>query len=378
MDIFYGKIKRKKKYFTFYRKGLALIESQVQKLIMDDGTFSQYSIVYHRMILDLLSAVELLRNEWSLGSFSDSFYQKVNLAIEWYSSMVDPISGNAPNIGANDGTYLFNYDQREYRDFRPTLLLASCIFNRPILEKFVTGHNLIEIFKTPKIKIERENPSSKVFFHGGYLKLVRENGMALLRAPKYHFRPSHADALHLDIWQDGINWIRDIGSFSYALNNHELDEFSGTRGHSTIQFDNENQMPRLSRFLFGNWLMPSNLEFNELDNCMSAAYNSPNNNNHHSRSVNKIEKGWEIKDEIRGEFNLAVLRWILNLSSWEIKGHIISNGKVSLNIFSNHNVSLKLKNKYESLYYMSKNKVSVLEIECSNECSINTYVSFES
>ena len=79
---------------------------------MDDGTFSQYSIVYHRMILDLLSAVELLRNEWSLGSFSDSFYQKVNLAIEWYSSMVDPISGNAPNIGANDGTYLFNYDQK--------------------------------------------------------------------------------------------------------------------------------------------------------------------------------------------------------------------------------------------------------------------------
>ena len=59
-------------------------------------------------------------------------------------------------------------------------------------------------------------------------------------------------------------------------------------------------MPRLSRFLFGNWLVPSNLEFNELDNCMSAAYNSPNNNNHHSRSVNKIEKGWEIKDEIRG------------------------------------------------------------------------------
>ena len=81
-----------------------------------------------------------------------------------------------------------------------------------IFEKFVTGHNLIEIFKTPKIKIERENPSSSIF-HGGYLKLVQENGMALLRAPKYHFRPSHADALHLDIWQDGINWIRDIGSF---------------------------------------------------------------------------------------------------------------------------------------------------------------------
>ena len=345
---------------------------------MEDGTFSQYSIVYHRMILDLLSVVELLRNEWNLDSFSDSFYSKVNLAIDWYSSIVDPISGNAPNLGANDGTYLFNYDQREYRDFRPTLSLASCIFNRPILENFVTSHNLIEFFKTPKIQLKKENPSSKVFFHGGYLKLVRKNGMALLRAPKYYFRPSHADALHLDIWQDGINWIRDAGSFSYALNNHELDEFSGTKGHSTIQFDDENQMPRLTRFLFGNWLMPSQLEFSELDNYMSAAYNSTNNNYHHSRSVNKIEKGWQIKDGISGKFNLAVLRWILNLSNWEIKGHIISNGKVSLDIHSNHNVSLKLKDRYESLYYMSKNQVSVVEIEFSRECSINTYVSFKS
>ena len=372
---FLWKNKKEKKYYSVHQKGLKLVEDQVQKLILDDGTFSQYSIVYHRMILDLLSVIELLRQEWNLDPFSELFYEKVNLAIEWYSSMIDPISGNAPNMGANDGTYLFNYDQKEYRDFRPTLLLASALFNKPIPENFVTSHNLIEIFKTPTIQVEKKAPNSKIFSQGGYLKLVRKDGMALLRAPEYKFRPSHADALHIDIWQDGINWIRDAGSFSYALNSHELDAFSGTQGHSTIQFDNRNQMPRLSRFLFGDWLTPSHVEFSKSDNRMSVAYTSAKNN-YHSRSVNKIEKGWGIQDEISGEFKIAVLRWILNLSDWTIKGHVISNGKISLNISSNHDVSLKLKNGFESFYYMSKVPVPILEIECSAGCSINTNVSF--
>ena len=372
---FLWKNKKRKKYFSIYRKGLKLLEDQVQELILEDGTFSQYSIIYHRMILDLLSVVELLRKEWDLNSFSDSFYEKVHSAIEWYSSMIDPISGNAPNMGANDGTYLFNYDKKEYRDFRPTLSLASVLYNRPIPEKLFIKHNLTEIFKTPKICLEKNPPNSKIFSQGGYLKLVRKDGMALLRAPKYFFRPPHSDALHLDIWQNGINWIRDAGSYSYALNDHELDAFSGTLGHSTIQFENRNQMPRLSRFLFGDWLTPSHLDFSKTDSRMSAAYTSANNH-YHLRCVNKIEKGWVIQDEISGQFKKAVLRWILNVSDWKIEDHNISNGEISLNIISNSDLNLKLKSGFESLYYMSKESVPILEIECSGQCLINTNVLF--
>ena len=110
---FLWKNKKGKKYYIIYQKGLKLVEDRVQKLILDDGTFSQYSIVYHRMTLDLLSAIELLRKKWNLDPFSKTFYEKINLGIEWYSSMIDPNSGDAPNMGGNDGTYLFNYDQKE-------------------------------------------------------------------------------------------------------------------------------------------------------------------------------------------------------------------------------------------------------------------------
>ena len=34
----------------------------------------------------------------------------------------------------------------------------------------------------------------------------------------------------------------------------------GLPSHNTIQFDDRDQMPRLSRFLFGSWLVPNWLE----------------------------------------------------------------------------------------------------------------------
>ena len=60
-----------------------------------------------------------------------------------------------------------------------------------------------------------------------------------------------------------------VQTVSYACNSNELDAFSGTQGHSTIQFDNRNQMPRLSRFLFGSWLKPSNIKFNIVSGIIS-------------------------------------------------------------------------------------------------------------
>ena len=131
--------KRKKKWKK-------IIEDQVNKLIMDDGCFSQHSVVYHRMVLDLFSVLELLRKKWKLESFSEKFYKKINVAYLWYSSMVDLNSGDAPNFGNNDGTYLFNYTNMEYRDFRPSMSLMASVFNISIAPELFKNHPLIGIF----------------------------------------------------------------------------------------------------------------------------------------------------------------------------------------------------------------------------------------
>jgi hypothetical protein len=372
---FLWKETKNKNFFSISKKGLNLLEDRVKKLILDDGTFSQYSIIYHRMILDLLSITKLFNDKWELNPFSKLFHKKVYLAIDWYITMIDPTTGNAPNMGANDGTYLFNYDMKEYRDFRPSLVLICSAFNRKVNELFISNHNILEIFNRTTDFKKGDFLKNILFNKGGYIKLIRKNGMALLKVPKYSFRPSHSDVLHLDIWQDGVNYIRDAGTYSYALDNQNLDFFSGTVGHSTVQFNNENQMPRLSRFLFGNWLAPSSMYLSENKKKMGASYRS-SNNQYHSRSVKKIEKGWVIKDEIKGTFKIAVLRYILPIDAWSISLNNIYNKKIHINIISDHSIKVRMKEGLESLYYMKKEPVKVLEIETSSSCFIKTNLTF--
>lgn len=367
----------KHKYLTLHKKGLRLIENRVDKLIMDDGTFSQYSIVYHRMVLDLLSLLELFRQRWGIECFSENFYKKCNLAIEWFSEMIDLGTGNAPNMGANDGTYLFNYDQKDYRDFRPSLVLASSIFNLPIDESIQVNHCLHTAFSLQSTFSKKGKKPSKQYLEGGFTKLERDRGKAIIRLPKYKFRPPHSDALHIDIWQDGVNWVRASGSFSYALSTNEQASFSGTKGHSTVQFDGKDQMPKISRFLFSNWLKPSNVHFDKKNNTISAGYIDQNGNSHF-RKVKEIEKGWEIVDDIKGDFQIAELQWILKPGKWSVEKKSASNRIISIEFDSNQNFELKLSRKDESLHYMGKSKVPKLDIALKIDTLMKTRIIFKS
>ena len=143
----------------------------------------------------------------------------------------------------------------------------------PVNNSLSRPHILENIFNiNPKLFYKKEINESISFFDGGFVKLTRKNGFALLRLPKYIFRPANSDALHIDIWQNGSNWVRDAGTYSYALENSDLDKFSGTKDHSTIEFDNKNQMPRISRFLYSNWLKVSFFNFDLNNNYVIGEY----------------------------------------------------------------------------------------------------------
>lgn len=372
---FLWKNKKEKKYYFAYQKGSKLIEDQIQNLVLNDGTFAQYSIVYHRMILDLLSVLELFRREWGIQPFSESFYEKVNSAVEWFSEMIDLSTGKAPNMGGNDGTYLFNYDNKDYRDFRPSLVLVSSIFNIPIDDIIQIDHTLVNIFSLPYDFVKSGKKISKKYPEGGYVRLERDGGRAIIRIPQFNFRPQHSDALHIDIWQNGINWIRDAGSFSYALNNQELDVFSGTQGHSTVQFDNRNQMPRISRFLYGDWLKPSYLKFSYADNSVSSDY-IDGEKAYHSRKICEIKNGWQVVDNISGVFNSAVVRWILRPGIWKANGYLIQCGNTSIKTSSDKIHAFKLISGKESLVYMKHTPVPILYIKFVEESTIRTDILF--
>ena len=56
--------------------GRGWLENRAKKLIGKDGSFSQYSLNYHRMLLDTLSIAEVWRQRSETPSFSLIFYSQ--------------------------------------------------------------------------------------------------------------------------------------------------------------------------------------------------------------------------------------------------------------------------------------------------------------
>src|SRR5262249_24143151 len=201
------------------RRGRKLLERAVARLILPDGSFSQHSLTYHRMMLDTLSQVELWRKYTEQLRFTEDFYGRAAAATRWLAAMVDVASGDGPNVGTNDGTYPFRLSASPYRDFRPCLQLASMLFTAgPALSSGPWDEAAAWLGMGVQVKSqERAEPASAVFPDGGYVVLRNSKGvMVMVRTPKGNFRPPHADALHIDLWSRGHNLLKDGGTYTYG------------------------------------------------------------------------------------------------------------------------------------------------------------------
>ncbi len=234
-------------------QGRDLLEERAKKLIFNDGGFAQYSTVYHRLMLDSLSVIEIFRREFKQEEFSDNFYNKARKASIWLEIMIVGEDGDTPNWGANDGAMLLPIGKCDYRDFRPSVSLAATLFRGET--PFVETESSLSLLRWLNIDIVESSVSDSDAIH--YLEdsglIVKKwSGNALfLRLPGFQFRPSQCDILHVDLWLNGQNILMDSGSYSYAQDKD--DYFASTAAHNVCRINRREQMPRLSRFLFGEW-----------------------------------------------------------------------------------------------------------------------------
>src|SRR5690606_22600754 len=120
-------IKPSAAYKKWAELGLKWLENRAVKLIVSDGGFSQYSVTYHRVMLDTYALAEIIRQKMNLPKFSQKLYLQLQKATNWLYVLTQQ-SGDVPNIGANDGARLIPVSDTDYRDFRPSVQLASTLF----------------------------------------------------------------------------------------------------------------------------------------------------------------------------------------------------------------------------------------------------------
>jgi hypothetical protein len=356
-------------------QGRKWLENRAKRLIMRDGSFSQYSTNYHRVMLDAYSIAEVWRRRNKLDCFSEELNTRLQAAISWIYDLTDDDNGDVPNFGANDGARLLPLCDTDYRDFRPSIQLAASLFHEKSAWQNSGSYDL------PLGWLGIDKPSSKMtkrssvhLSDGGYfiLRNTKKSGFVFFSYPKFQFRPSQNDALHVDFWVNNENVLRDGGTYSYNAGQKYIDYYGGVKSHNTVEIDNSEPMPRLSRFLLGEWLKPINVVDKSETGFAEAGYKDYLGRTH-QRQVCIAGRSLIIKDEIKGVKNQAVLRWRLKPGEWVLTATGATDGEHSIEVTTSVTITrLEIVEGRESRYYHSETVLPVLEIEVSEDCTLTT------
>jgi hypothetical protein len=303
----------------FANTGRKWLENRVKNLVDPDGSFSQHSVNYHRLMLDTLCFAEFWRITLDVKPFSGIFYEKAKAATNWLWIFTDEVSGNSPNLGANDGALFLNFHNCSYLDFRPTIQFSHILFKKS--RRFGYGPWDEPLYwlnlDTSHLPIDNSQRNT-VILDQAYGIFIQKDSWALIRLPHFHFRPSHNDVFHFDLWYNHENIICDTGSFSYNPGTDKpIVDFISVRMHNTVMFDGHDQMPKLGRFLLGNWIYPEKIgpiiddensltwEGSYKDSC----------GNLHSRKISSLSSSWIIEDWFSGKFKSAIIGFNLSGTS---------------------------------------------------------------
>jgi hypothetical protein len=333
-------------------------------------------VTYHRVMLDTYALAEAWRRHSGLPAFSDRLRGRLVAATGWLRAMTDPEAGDAPNIGANDGARLLQLTGTDYRDFRPSVQLVAALFQDE--DAFGPGPWNAPLRWLGVPDGQRATPlHSASFDDGGYHVLRTWQAMAVLRYPRFRFRPSQADALHLDLWHAGRNLLRDGGTFSYNVDGAEW--FGGTSAHNTVTFDERDQMPRLGRFLFGDWLRAETVQTVQTrgDAVSAAAGYTDGAGACHHRQVTLTATGLTCVDTLSGSFRQAEFRWRLCPGEWVLEGDTLrGDGLVMTVQAEGETLAAVLGTTFESRYYQHREDVPLLSLRLHKPGRIITKIGF--
>ena len=298
------------------KKGKAWFQEEIAYQIYEDGAFLQFSMNYHRVVIQLLTwGIKL--SELHNDPFSTIVYERAKKSLAFLRECQDKISGKLPNYGANDGALFFKLTNDDYRVYTSQLNDLSAVLFNEVTKKDESqewyGANSSMI-------VAHKHKNLSAFPLGGIFVINDGSTKTLIKCAKYKDRPGDEDNLHVDIWLDGENYIWDTGSYKYNTTKENKAFFSRTQGHNTVAVDGKGQMLKGSRFIWNYWTKKAKANLSDTPNSYEfngqfQGFPELGNKIIHERVLRK-EKGqnkWTILDSIQNTENFtAQLYWHFN------------------------------------------------------------------
>ena len=281
VGLFFPELTDSEKYLSLGHK---LLEREAAAQIFPDGTYSMYSLNYHRFILHIYLYVIRL-SELNQFPISSLILRQVQSSIEYLSHLIDPQTGQMPVYGSNDGALVLPLNNCDFTDYRPLLQLGwfitkgECLFEpgkwdedifwlcrEQFTATLAPGASVGESAKDAKQK-KNFSPLRVLrgdsFPDGGIFLLHNTNSKAFIRCTNFRARPSHADQLHVDLWIHGHNIACDAGTYLYSGQGIWRNGLARTAVHNTVSVDGKDQMTMVSRFTWTNWSKGKVLQHNK-------------------------------------------------------------------------------------------------------------------
>ncbi len=290
-------------------KGRKWFEEEVDYQIYDDGTFLQFSMNYHRVVIQLFSLAFSV-SEFFEKPFSENVYEKAYKSLNFLYQCTQDENGWLPNYGSNDGALFFPFSDSDYRDYRPQLntlhkiLIQKDIYNETFIQEDSIWFGEQKKSENNFQKLVKDfTPQS--FVNGGFYLLRQGDFFTFIRCGNHKDRPAQADNLHLDLWYKGENILRDSGTYKYNTDPEILEYFMGTKSHNSVMIENHSQMLRGGRFIWYYWTQAGKVVWKQTENSyifegeISAFIFLKETVKHKRRiEISKIENKWFVSDQL--------------------------------------------------------------------------------
>ncbi|MBX2905918.1 MAG: alginate lyase family protein [Taibaiella sp.] len=320
--IFYPTLPGVQKWKEYGKKWF---EEEIAYQVYEDGTFLQFSMNYHRVVIQLLTwAITLSEKNGEV--FSEVVYDRARKSVQFLRTCMVEENGWLPNYGANDGALFFRLSDTHYRDYRPQLQALSACLGMDI---DITTAFEDELWYGSQVAMKQRwspKPGIHSFDIGGYYIIREPETLTFIRCGSYKDRPSQADNLHLDVWYKGRNVLMDAGSYKYNTDSETIRYFSGTRSHNTVMLNDLDQMQKGGRFIWYNWTKRIDASIREEETLFrfkgsihAFAHLSPGITHTRTITKRKGEPTWVVHDVVSGAPHGTQLTQLWHVAKEEVQ-----------------------------------------------------------
>jgi asparagine synthase (glutamine-hydrolysing) len=232
--------------------GKCLLEQEADRQIYEDGGYIQQSHNYQRVAMQVYLLASMVARATS-EKVPVVWLRAMERSLDFLLAHQNPVDGQLPNYGSNDGALPCILSCCDFSDFRPTLQTLSIttrgerIYEQGPWDEEACWMLGPQALDAPLRRLDRHSVS---FAYSGH-HVLRGNdcrNFGAFRCGSLRDRFSQIDMLNLDVWWRGHNVLTDGGSYLYNGPKKWHSHFMSTGSHNTLQVDGHDQMVHFRRF----------------------------------------------------------------------------------------------------------------------------------